>query len=271
MITLRPTSGWVPVDIAEILRFRDLLFELAGRDIRLRYKQTLLGIAWVVLQPLMAAGLLYFAFGLVAGMRNEQPHYFLFTFAGLLAWNIFSWTLSKASMSMVGNAYLVSKVYFPRLILPLSGTLSTLLDFGVSLAMMLLLLPFYGLHPGMPLWLLPVFVVLVLLMALGAGLVAASLTVRYRDVQYILPILIPFLMWASPVAYDVSRLTADHQRWFFLLNPLAGLMVAFRWSILSGPPPPWWALAWSAIAAVGLFVLGAAVFSRTERRFADAL
>jgi lipopolysaccharide transport system permease protein len=224
-----------------------------------------------VLQPLLAAGLLYFAFGVVAGMRTTQPKYFLFTFAGLLAWNIFAWTLSKTSMSMVGNSYLVSKVYFPRLILPLSGTLSTLLDFGVSLAVMLVLLPFFGMHPGMALWLLPIFVVLVLLMALGAGLVAASLTVQYRDVQYILPILIPFLLYASPVAYDVSRLSPDHQRWFFLLNPLAGLMVGFRWSLLNGPPPPLWALAWSAAVAVAVFVLGAAVFTRTERKFADVL
>jgi lipopolysaccharide transport system permease protein len=271
MVTLRPTRGWVPVDVAEIIRFKDLLYEFAGRDIRLRYKQTLLGIAWVVLQPLLAAGLLYFAFGLVAGMRREQPLYFLFTFAGLLAWNIFSWTLSKTSMSMVGNAYLVSKVYFPRLILPLSGTLSTLLDFAVSLAVMLVLLPVYGVHPGLAICLLPVFVALVFLLALGAGLIAASLTVQYRDVQYILPILIPFLLYASPVAYDVSRLAADYQRWFFLVNPLAALMMGFRWALMNGPAPPLWAMAWSTVVAVALFMLGAAVFSRTERRFGDVL
>ena len=271
MITLKPTRGWVPIDVREIVRFKDLLYELAGRDIRLRYKQTVLGITWVVIQPLLAAGLLTFAFGVVAGLRTQQRSYFLFTFAGLLAWNIFSWTLSKTSMSMVGNAYLVSKVYFPRLILPLSGTLSTLLDFGVSLMVMLVLLPIYGMNPGLSIFLLPVFVLFVLLMALGAGLIAAALTVQYRDVQYILPILIPFLLYASPVAYDVSRIAPQYQRWFYLLNPLAGLMVGFRWSLLNGPLPPVWVLVWSSLLAVGLFVLGAAVFSRTERKFADVI
>jgi len=271
VITLRPTRGWVAIDVGEIVRFKDLLYTLAGRDVKLRYKQTLLGIAWVVLQPLFGAGLLYFAFGIVAGFREAERSYFLFAFSGLLAWNIFSWTLSKASLSLVGNSYLVSKVYFPRLILPLSGTLSTLLDFSVSLAVMLVLLPVYGIRPGWEIVLLPIWVAFVLLLALGAGLIAAALTVKYRDVQHILPIVIPFLLYASPVAYDVSRLMQPHQIAFYLLNPLAALMVGFRWSLLGSHQPPAWALIWSGLVAVSLFVLGAAIFRRTERGFADVI
>jgi lipopolysaccharide transport system permease protein len=270
--TLRPTRGWVALDLRELVRYKDLLYEFARRDVKLRYKQTLLGIAWVVLQPLLAAGVLNFAFGIVAGMKpHGTTSYFLFSFTGLLAWNLFSWTLSKSSLSMVGNSYLVSKVYFPRLILPLSGTLSTLLDFGVSLCVMALLFVVYGARPGWPILLLPVWILLLLCLGLGAGLIASALTVDYRDVQHVLPILIPFMLYASPVAYEVSRLTIRFQQAFYLLNPLAGLIVAFRWSLLGGTPPPWFAVAWSSALALSLLAFGAAVFRRTERKFADVI
>ena len=268
---LRPTRGWVPIDLRELIRFKDLLLEFARRDVKLRYKQTVLGVAWVVLQPLLAAGVLTFAFGVVAGLRPEGTSYFLFSFAGLLVWNVFSSTLNKSSLSMVGNSYLVSKVYFPRLILPLSGTLSTLLDFAVSLGVLVLLLVVYGVWPGWPILLLPVWMALVLCLALGAGLIAAALAVEYRDIQHILPILVPFMLYASPVAYDVSQVPLRYQGIFYLINPLAGLIGGFRWSVLGRGLPPTAHLAWSAIFAVALFMLGAAVFRRTERKFADVI
>jgi len=270
--SLRPTSGWVAIDLHELVEFKDLVLEFARRDIKLRYRQTILGIAWVVIQPILAAGVLNFAFGIVAGARPQGPSYFLFTFAGVLAWNLFSWTLSKTSLSLVGNSYLISKVYFPRLILPISGTLSTLLDFSVSLAVLVVMQAIYGIAPGWQVVLLPVWILLILGLALGAGSIAAALTVHYRDVQHILPILIPFMLYASPVAYDVSQIPDGYQRLFYLVNPLAGLIVAFRASLLPGaamPPLPY--LAWSAGLAVGLFVIGAAVFKRTERTFADVI
>lgn len=268
---LRATSGWVAIDVAELVQFKDLLLELATRDVKLRYKQTALGVGWVVLQPLLGAGLLNFAFGIVAGLKTEGTSYFLFSFAGLLAWNVFGWTLSKTSFSMVGNAYLVSKVYFPRLILPLSGAISTLMDFGVSLAMMAVLLVVYGIAPGLALLTLPLWICLLLCMALGAGFIAAALTIDYRDVQHILPILIPFVLYASPVAYPVSRLPERYQSLFFLLNPLAALIEGFRWSLLHTPRPPLPYVAWSAAVAVALFVFGAAVFRRVERKAADVI
>jgi lipopolysaccharide transport system permease protein len=270
--TLRPTRGWVAIDIREIVRFRDLLLELANRDVKLRYKQTILGVAWVVLQPLMAAGLLYFAFRVVAGIEPPQGRsFFLFSFTGLLAWNIFSWTLSKTSLSMIGNSYLVSKVYFPRLILPISGAISTLIDFGVSFCVLLVLLIVYNVSPGLPLLTLPIWILLVLCLAMGAGLIAAALTVDYRDVQHILPVLIPFMLYASPVAYDVTQVSPQYQAAFYLLNPLAALIGAFRWSLIGTAFPPLRFVAWSAVVAVGLFVLGAGVFRRTERKFADVI
>jgi lipopolysaccharide transport system permease protein len=226
----------------------------------------------VVLQPLLAAGLLTFAFSIVAGFRiDDHTPYFLFSFAGMMAWNVFSWTLTKTSMSMVGNAYLVSKVYFPRLVLPLSGTLSTMLDVVVSLAMMVVLFLVYRVVPGLALFVLPVWIVLLLCLALGIGLIAAALTVDYRDVQHILPVLIPFMMYASTVAYPVSKVPVGWQGIFFIVNPLVGLIEGFRWSLLHTPPPPLRYAAWSAFVSIALFILGAAVFRRTERKAADVI
>jgi lipopolysaccharide transport system permease protein len=172
---------------------------------------------------------------------------------------------------MVGNAYLVSKVYFPRLILPLSATLSAMLDFGVSMTVMVVLMVIYGVKPGFALLVLPIWMCLLLIMALGIGFIAAALTVDYRDVQYILPILIPFMLYASPVAYPASHLPARYQHIFFLVNPLAGLIEGFRWSVLHTPMPPLPYVAWSAAVAVTLFIFGAAVFRRTERNVADVI
>ena len=270
--TLRPTSGWVAIDLQELLDFKDLILEFARRDIKLRYRQTVLGITWVVLQPIVAAGVLNFAFGVVAGARPHGPSYFLFTFAGLLVWNLFSMTLNKTSLSLVGNSYLISKVYFPRLILPISGTLSTLLDFAVALVVLFAIQAFSGVTPEWQLLLAPLWVAMVVYLALGAGLIAAALTVQYRDIQHILPILVPFMLYASPVAYDVTQIPDAYQRLFYLINPLAAPIVAFRASLLpSAPMPPLPYLVWSATVATALFVLGAAVFKRTERRFADVV
>jgi lipopolysaccharide transport system permease protein len=269
---LRPTTGWVAIDLHELLDFKDLILEFARRDIKLRYRQTVLGIAWVVLQPIVAAGVLNFAFGVVAGARPRGPSYFLFTFAGLLVWNLFSMTLSKTSLSLVGNSYLISKVYFPRLALPISGTLSPLLDFAVALCVLFVMQAFYGVVPEWQLILVPVWIAMVLSLALGAGLIAAALTVQYRDIQHILPVLIPFMLYASPVAYDVTQIPAAYQRFFYLINPLAAPIVALRASVLpTSPMPPLPYLVWSAAAATAFFVLGAAVFKRTERRFADVV
>lgn len=270
--TLRPTTGWVSLDLHELADFRDLLLELARRDVKLRYRQTALGVAWVVLQPLAAAGVLNFAFGIVAGARPPGGSYFLFTFVGLLAWNLFSLTLSKTSLSLVGNSYLVSKVYFPRLILPLSGTLSTLLDFGVALCVYLALLAFSGFSPAPLIVLLPIWIGLIFCLALGAGFIAAALTVNYRDIQHILPIVVPFLLYASPVAYDVTQIPATYQTAFYLVNPLAALIAGLRASLLPGSAlPPVVFVVWSAVLAIVLFLFGAAVFKRTERSFADVV
>jgi lipopolysaccharide transport system permease protein len=270
-VTLRPSRGWQPVNVGELLRFRDLLFELASRDVRLRYKQTAVGVVWVLMQPIAAAGIFSFVFGVMAGLRVDGMPYFVFSFSGVLAWNVFSSTLAKASASMVGNAALVSKVYFPRLILPLSTVASTLIDLVVSLAMLALLFVVYGVVPGAPIVLLPLWLGLLLMLSLGLGLAGAALTVSYRDVQYVLPVLLPFVLYASPVAYRVSDVPAAYRAQFYLVNPLASLVEGFRWSVLGTAAPPWIFVVYSAVIACLALSMGAAMFRRMERTFADVI
>jgi len=269
-MTLRASSGWVALDLVEVWRFRDLMFTLAGRDLRLRYKQTALGVAWVILQPLMAAGIFSFVFGKVAQMPSDGLPYFLFSYAGLMGWNLFSATVGKVSGSLVGNAHLISKVFFPRLVLPLSTVPSVLIDFAVAAGMMAVLMGVYGVVPGLPLLLLPAILAILLLLAMGIGLCAASLTVSYRDVAYVLPVVLQILLYASPVAYAVSAVPVDLRVWY-QLNPLAGLLEAMRFSILGRGVFDWTLLGYAAGASAVCLAIGLFSFNRMERRFADII
>ncbi len=267
---IRPSSGWQAINLRELWQFRDLLLTLAMRDVKLRYKQTALGPIWVVLGPLLSAGIFSFIFGKVAKLPSDGVPYFLFSYAGLLGWNSFSMTFGKASGSLVGNAHLVSKVYFPRLILPLSGLFTTGLDVSVALAMlaMMLLINHVVLGPG--LLLLPVWLLLIQMLAMGAGLFAGALMVRYRDVGTIQGILLQFLMYVVPVAYSVSAVPVNLRAIYFL-NPLASLLEAFRWSLLNRGTVHAGYLVYSAVCAVLVLAAGALFFRRTERTFADVI
>lgn len=272
LLTIRPPSRWSALRLGEAWQFRDLLFSLAGRDVKLRYKQTALGAAWVLLQPLMAAGIFSFVFGKVARLSSGSVPYFLFSYAGLLAWNVFNTTLIKSSTSLIGNAQLISKVYFPRMILPFSTVPSALIDFAVALALMAVLMPAYGVLPSLGILLLPLWLFLILLLSAGVGLITSALTVSYRDVQYILPVLTQFLLYASPVAYAVGQVP-QRLRPFYFLNPLSGLLEAFRWSLLgsAGGALHLPSLCYSAALALAAFIVGMLSFKQMERRFADVI
>jgi lipopolysaccharide transport system permease protein len=270
LLIIRPGRGRFVAQLAEAWRFRDLLMGLAGRDVRLRYRQTVLGAAWVVLQPLLAAAVFAFVFGRVAGLSSGGVPYFLFSYSGLLAWGVFFAVVTKASLCLVGNAALVSKIYFPRVVLPLSTVPSALLDFAVALALLAVLMPVYRVRPGLPLLSLPLWLGLVLLLGAGLGLVTAALTVRYRDVQYVLPVLMQLLLYASPVAYSVARVPARLRAVYFL-NPLSGLLEAFRWSLLGGAPPPWGYVTYAAAFSVAALAAGLWWIGNTERSFADVI
>ena len=269
ILRIRPRSGWASIELGEIFAFRDLLWTLAGRDIKLRYRQTALGVAWVVLQPLLSSFILTIVFGYIAGFAKDKS-YFALVFAGQLAWQAFSTTVTRASTSMLTNSNLVSKVYFPRLVLPISTIFSTLIDFAVGLVMMAVLMAIFHIVPGWQIVMLPVWLLLLLMLSMGIGLIAGALSVTYRDVQYILPVLVQALMFASPVAYPARQAPHWLQNWFFL-NPLASMIEAFRWSLLNnGEMRPNY-LIYSAGLTMIVFVIGIACFSRMERTFADVI
>jgi lipopolysaccharide transport system permease protein len=274
LVKIRPPHGWAALDLSSVWKFRDLLMALASRDVKLRYKQTALGIVWVLLQPLMAAGVFTFVFGSVAGMAKDQPNYFLFSYSGLLAWNLFNNTVGKSSGCLVGNSQLISKIFFPRLVLPFSTLPSALLDFGVAFAMMLVLMVIKHVAPTPAFLLLPVWIALLLMLAAGIGLWTAALTVPYRDVQYMLPVFLNLLMYASPVAYSIDRMSAK-VKMVYHLNPLAPIIEGLRWSIMGSSmgthPPQLGLILYAALFALGILVVGAFVFKRMERKFADVI
>jgi lipopolysaccharide transport system permease protein len=269
-LLLEPRRRWGLSDLAEVWQFRSLLAQLARRDITLRYRQTALGVVWVVLQPLIAAGLFAVVFGRVAGLKSNGVPYVVFSYAGLLAWTTFSTYLTKASASLVGNSGLVSKVYFPRIVLPLSTIAGVALDFVVSLALMAVLLGATGTSPGWGLVLLPVWLVLVLSLSAGLGLLMASLAVRYRDITYVLPVLVQFLLYASPVAYALSAVPHS-LRPYFIANPMTGLLEAYRWSLLGVGSLNVGYVLYSAGFAILALALGWFAFARMERSFADVI
>ncbi len=269
-LTIKPVRGWVALDVGEIWAFRDLLTTLAVRDLKLRYKQTALGVIWVVLQPLMAAGVFSFVFGTVAKLPSGGVPYLVFSFAGLLGWTFFSNVLTKVGGCLVGNAHLISKVYFPRLILPLSNIGSCLVDFAVAGGLMVALLAVYRIVPSPTVVLLPVWMLILASVAMGLGLCTAALAVSYRDIQYILPVFTNILLYASPVAYSVAAVPA-RLRWAYQLNPLTPPLEALRASLLNTAMPTGQSLLISTVFAGALLLVGVYSFKRMEKSFADII
>jgi len=271
MVRIRPPRAWEALDVSALWRFRDLLLALAVRDIKLRYRQTLLGVLWVVLQPLFGAGIFAFIFGRVARLDSGGVPYVLFAYTGLLAWNLFNGIVLKAAGSLVANAPLVAKVFFPRLLLPISGVLSTLLDFAVALAVGTLLFYFSGQTPGWSLLAAPFWLAMLLLLATGLGLICAALAVSYRDVIHILPVALQFLLYGSPVGYTISVIPPGLPRTLYELNPLAPLIEGFRTALLGHGFSGFHSGIYTCAISVAVFLAGLIVFRRRERQFADVI
>ncbi len=269
-LVLRRTRGWASLRLGEIWQARDLLRSLADRDVKLRYRQTALGVSWVVLQPLITTAVLSFAFGRIAKLSSAGVPFLLFVFVGMLIWNNFQLTFVRMSGSLTVAADLVSKVYFPRMILPLATIASALIDFVVGLAILAALLLVYGAAPPLQILLLPFWLVVALMLALGIGLVASALQVRFRDIGLIVPVVGTFSLFASPVAYAMSSVPAG-TRTLLWLNPLSGVLEGARWSVFGGAFPPAGWVAYSVAACAVLAVAGAVVFRRLERGFADVI
>lgn len=268
---IRSDTRRTPLDWAELWRYRDLWLTLALRDVKLRYRQTALGVAWVVLLPLMASGIFTVVFGMVARLPSDGSPYFLFVFAGYLGWTSFQNTLQRCSISLISNTSLVTKVYFPRVMLPASTVLASLLDFAVGSVIFLVALIVRGEMPSLAsLLLVPVLLLLIQILALGLGLFMSALTVRYRDVQYVLPFVIQLLLYASPVAYGVS-VVPEHLRRFYLLNPLAPLLDGLRSALLGHGDIHWQAVAGAALASTLILAAGTLFFLRQDREYADVI
>lgn len=270
VIIIRASKAWLQIDFKLLWKFRDLLFALAWRDIRLRYRQTLLGVAWVVLQPLLGATIFTVVFGLIAKMPSGNAPYLVISFSGLLGWTLFGTGLTRASNSFVANAELIRKVFFPRLLLPLGVIPATLADLACGTVLMFIINAIFGIAPTWRLMLFPFGVLLLTGMAVGVGMVTGSLAVRYRDVQYILPLLIQLLMYASPVGYSAAAVPRFIQP-FYNLNPLVAPLELIRLSLTGFGDVALGPLAYSAATALVSVLVGLIVFRLTERKFADVI
>ncbi len=268
---IEPVHGWVSLGLREVWFYRELLYFFTWRDIKIRYKQTILGAAWAILQPVFTMIVFSIFFGQLAKMPSDGIPYPIFSYAGLLPWTFFSSGLSNASSSVVRDSNLIKKVYFPRLIVPVSNVLAGLVDFVLAFVVLLGLMVYYRLYPtvGSLLW-LPPFLLLALVTSLGAGLWLAAMNAQYRDVRYIVPFLAQFWMYATPVVYPASLLDQPW-RTIYGLNPMVGVTEGFRWALLGKGSPPGLMVLVSAVAALALMISGAFYFRRMERTFADVV
>ncbi len=269
-IMLEPPRGWLNLRLRELWEFRELLYFLIWRDIKVRYKQTVLGAAWAVLQPLMTMIVFSIIFGKLGRLPSNGIPYPVFTFAALLPWQLFSRALSDASISLIGNQNMVTKIYFPRIFLPSASVLGGLLDFGISFIILLILMIYYDIPFTWAILTVPLFLALCLLTALAVGLWLSALNVRYRDVKYITPFLLQFWMYASPVAYS-SSLIPEQWRFLYGLNPMAGVVEGFRWALLGQPISVSSFLPISILAVALLFISSLIYFQRMELTFADVV
>ena len=269
-LEIRPTSGWFSLDLRELWAYRELAYFLAWREIKVRYKQTAIGVAWAVLQPLAMMLVFTVFFGKLGNLPSEGIPYPLFTFAALLPWQLFSRTITECANSLVADQRLITRVYFPRIIIPLATTLSAIVDFAISAGLLVALMLFYGIFPGIEVVWLPVFILLMLIAALGVGFWLSALNVEYRDVKHALPFINQFWLFVTPVVYS-SSLVPERWQVLYGLNPMVGVIEGFRWALLGvgkGPSPM---LIVSAVIAVTLFVSGILWFQHREQTFVDTL
>lgn len=268
-LLIRPGSRWASLDLRALWEYRELLYFLTWRDIKVRYKQTLLGAAWAIIQPLTVMVVFSIFFGLLAKIPSDGLPYPIFAFCALLPWQLFAHALTESSNSLIANEKLITKIYFPRLIIPLSAVLAGLVDFVFAFIVLLGMMVYYGIVPH-NLWILPFFVLLALLAALGVGLWLSALNVQYRDVRYTIPFLTQVWFFISPIAYPTS-LVPESWRFLYSLNPMVGVVEGFRWALLDKASLPGMPLAVSAGIAILLLISGLFYFRRMEKTFADVV
>jgi lipopolysaccharide transport system permease protein len=270
VITIRPPKGWAPLDLREFAGAHELLYFLVLRNLKLRYKQTVLGAAWAVLQPLLTMAVFTVIFGRLARLSSDGLPYPVFALAALVPWTYFGNALTQASNSLVDQHQLLTKVYFPRLLLPLAAVMAGLVELAISFVMLLLVLAWYGITPSVRLLVAPAFALLAAACAFAPGIWLAALNVRYRDVRYVIPFLVQIWLFATPVAYS-SSLIPDRWRLLYGLNPMAGVVDGFRWMVAPTAHAPGSGLAVSIATVAVLLTSGLYFFRRMERTFADVV
>jgi lipopolysaccharide transport system permease protein len=276
LVVIEPTRRLAALRLGELWAYRELLYFLVWRDVKVRYKQTALGAAWAILQPLMTAAVFTIFFGRLAGIASDGLPYPLFSYGGLLVWTFFAQGLSQSSNSVVGSAQLITKVYFPRVVIPIAAVLSGLVDFAVALPVLAAMMWYYGIWPGVAVLAVPLLALLALVAATGVGLWLSALNVEYRDVRYVVPFLAQLWLFVTPVIYPASVLAPRLQRlglpaWLWGVNPMAGVVEGFRWAMLDAPTSPGPLIAASTVTGFALLLSGAYYFRRVERSFADVV
>jgi homopolymeric O-antigen transport system permease protein len=270
VLRIQPSRGLFNLDLSAVWEFRELLYFLVWRDVKVRYKQTIIGASWAILQPLMTMVIFTVIFGRLANVPSDGLPYSIFAYTALLPWNYFSQAINRSGASLVGDSNLVRKVYFPRLIIPLSAVTAPLVDFFVAFIGLIAMMVWFDIPLRWTVLALPFFLLLAVMTALAVGLWLSPLNARYRDIGHTIPFLIQFWMYASPIAYPVS-LVPERWRFIFGLNPLAGVIEGFRWALLGKESPAFGVIALSTIVVLSLLLSGIVFFKRMERTLADVL
>jgi lipopolysaccharide transport system permease protein len=268
ILRIQPSTGWVSLKLGELWAYRELLYFLIWRDVKVRYKQTALGAAWAIIQPVSTMVVFSLFFGKLAKMPSDGIPYPIFSFAALVPWTFFSTGLAQSSNSLVASAKLITKVYFPRLVIPLATVLAGVVDFVLALLVLLAMMFYYQIVPTINVLWLPLFLLLAVVTSLGVGLWLSSLNVKYRDVRYVVPFLTQFWLFATPIAYP-SSLLQEPWRTIYGLNPMVGVVEGFRWALLGSRISAWSIVLVSALAALFVLITGAFYFRRMEKNFAD--
>ena len=266
--TIAPRRGWLPLGLGELWEYRELLYLFVWREVKIRYKQTALGVGWAVLQPLVTMAIFTLFFGRLAGLPSDGVPYPVFAFAALVPWQLFAFAMAESSNSVVANQRLITKVYFPRLIMPLAGVLVGVADFACTFVVLVLMLAVYGIVPGWAVLTAPLWTMIAILTALSVGVWLSALNVRYRDVRYTLPFLTQIWLFATPVAYS-SSMVPEAWRLVAALNPMVGVVDGFRWALFGAGTFPGVTAGVSALAMLALLAGGLCYFRSVERTFAD--
>lgn len=270
VMRIEPSRGWISLRLHELWEYRELLYFLAWRDIKIRYKQTVLGAAWAIIQPFFTMIVFSIFFGRLAGIPSDGVPYPIFSFAALVPWTFFANSLNQASNSLVNSATLIQKVYFPRLAVPIASVFSGLVDFVLAFLILIGMMLYYGMFPSLSALWLPVFFLLAFVTSLGVGLWLSALNVRFRDIRYTVPFLIQFWMFSTPVAYP-SSLLSEPWRTLYGINPMVGVIEGFRWGLLDTNTAPGPIIVVSSFVAIAILLGGAFYFRRVEKTFADVV